>query len=403
MAQRIHRGCCRSLIQATLLLSLGIYVLLNSGNYTGNNNYDIPVLHKQRIFQKACPSTRNLFYGGQSIEGAIKDATQWHKGGWNLKSLQLYLDNQISSTIVMNDIYFVRNGQNEQQIHGKDVEIFIKDYFNANAQARAGYGKILPGKLQKTVNLRGTGGVWEDRFIEVDEPWSFERWNASLGPIGPICKNITKLGSGYEAKYFCDWELSNGSKLKSSTHDMEECHIFSIGSNDQWGFETDLLSLSNCTIHTFDCTLKGGTAKNKPKSDRVVFYNFCIGLRNETFNGRQYAPYSELWGKTGAKNAPKLVKMDVEGFEYDVIIGILEEYRNGHLPEELLPEQIIVELHWATKMVDLPWLLRTRGAAEISLFLGILFSAGYMPVYSHFDSGCVPCLEVLFVRVLCSA
>lgn len=214
MAQRIHRGCCRSLIQATLLLSLGIYVLLNSGYYTGNNNYDIPVLHKQRIFQKACPSTRNLFYGGQSIEGAIKDATQWHKGGWNLKSLQLYLDNQISSTIVMNDIYFVRNGQNEQQIHGKDVEIFIKDYFNANAQARAGYGKILPGKLQKTVNLRGTGGVWEDRFIEVDEPWSFERWNASLGPIGPICKNITKLGSGYEAKYFCDWELSNGSKLK---------------------------------------------------------------------------------------------------------------------------------------------------------------------------------------------
>lgn len=308
-----------------------------------------------------CSSTRNLFLGTHSIESAIKNAEQWHNGGGNLKALQLYLDKHISSTMVMNDISFLPHDGEQQQILGEDIEPYILDYFKENQVLRAGYGKALPGKLKKPASLRGYGGVWEDRFIEVNEPWSFDRWNASIGPIGPECKNVIQLGKGYETKYFCDWVLSGNKNLSSPLQYAEECHILSIGSNDQWGFELDLLRQTNCTVHTFDCTLRDGTPRNKPNNERVKFYNFCIGSRAETFKGRQYGSFSELWKKTGSKSAPKLVKMDVEGFEYNVITAMLSEYRNGLLPEELLPEQIIVELHWATKMADLSWILRTRG------------------------------------------
>ena len=85
--------------------------------------------------------------------------------------------------------------------------------------------------------------------------------------------------------------------------------------------------------------------------------------------------------------------MDVEGFEYDVLTQMLQD-------DYLLPLQIQVELHWATKMVDVPWMLRTLTSAELALFSGMMFtSGGYLPV--HRDESCTVCLEVLYVRALC--
>lgn len=60
-----------------------------------------------------------------------------------------------------------------------------------------------------------------------------------------------------------------------------------------------------------------------------------------------------------------------------------------------------MEVHWATRMVDVPWMPRTRTAAEISLFFGSLFNrGGYIVSESNF-LGCEPCDEVLLVRAMC--
>jgi hypothetical protein len=217
-----------------------------------------------------------------------------------------------------------------------------------------------------------------------------------------VCKKIIQLGHSYESKFLCDLEKQDTLDKQSISSD-HDCHILSIGSNDQWGFEQSVLTQTSCTVHTFDCTLEGGKPKRKPATDRVKFYNYCIASHNKTISGRMYGKFFELWNKAGIPSAPKLVKIDVEGFEYDVLTAMISEHLNNPNQAKFLPEQIIVELHWATKMSDLPWLLRTRGAGEISLLVSTLYSAGYMPVYTHYDHGCVPCLEVLFVRVICSA
>ena len=71
-------------------------------------------------------------------------------------------------------------------------------------------------------------------------------------------------------------------------------------------------------------------------------------------------------------------------------------------PPDIWPEQIMIEVHWATRMVEVPSMLRTRQALEISLLFGQLFThGGYLPVKSkYFDPHCSTCLEVLLVRVL---
>eukprot|EP00986_Skeletonema_menzelii_P019583 scaffold28514_cov331-Skeletonema_menzelii.AAC.1 len=63
--------------------------------------------------------------------------------------------------------------------------------------------------------------------------------------------------------------------------------------------------------------------------------------------------------------------MDIEGFEYSVIL-------NSILSSDPLmwPEQIMMEVHWATRMVDVPWMPRTRSASELALFFGVLFNRG---------------------------
>jgi hypothetical protein len=95
---------------------------------------------------------------------------------------------------------------------------------------------------------------------------------------------------------------------------------------------------------------------------------------------------------------PTLLKIDVEGFEFRVVPSMLRKS-----PSEIWPEQIAMEVHFGTRMVDEPTMLRTRTAAEISLFFGQLFNyGGYLPVkVKYFDPGCPPCLEVLMVRILC--
>lgn len=89
--------------------------------------------------------------------------------------------------------------------------------------------------------------------------------------------------------------------------------------------------------------------------------------------------------------------MDVEGFEYDVILNSILTSNSS-----TWPEQIVMEVHWGTRMVRLPWMPRTRTAAELALFFGVMFNrGGYIIQQTRFISGCQPCMEVLLVRAVC--
>jgi hypothetical protein len=266
----------------------------------------------------------------------------------------------------------------------------VKDlfqYFSQNEIQRGGYGQPLPGDFHgDNVELLAM-----KRWIDVLEPLSDQRQTTAIGPVGPGCQNLVHFGNGYETKFMCTTSTEQNGTVKEE----EDCHLFSIGSNDQWGFEVAARSqLPQCQTHTFDCTLQNGTPRRKPKDEQVYFYDSCIG---EKAGNPKYKGYESMYNESGIQSPPRYLKMDVEGFEYQVLLdSVLAS------PKELWPEQIMVETHWGSRMVDLPWVLRHRQAGEMALFYSSMFHhGGYIPVYAKNFKGCPPCMEVLLVKVLC--
>lgn len=229
-----------------------------------------------------------------------------------------------------------------------------------------------------------------------------ERFKVAIGNVSPCLKEVHFAEGSYEGKTFCIPPDFDENPITNN------CSFFSIGSNDQWGFEQEVIQkLPHCVTHTFDCTLPNNQPQRKPVSENIFFHPHCIGgdesvqainSTNSDNAPQRYLPYREMWKITNTTKPPQLLKIDVEGFEFGVIPSML---RNS--PSEIWPEQIAMEVHWATRMVDEPSFLRTRTAAEISLFFGHLFNyGGYLPVnVKYFDPHCPSCLEVLMVRVLC--
>lgn len=194
-----------------------------------------------------------------------------------------------------------------------------------------------------------------------------QRFVVSVGPVVATCSNIMYFSEGKgDEKVFCTDSQLLGTSVDND--DSDECDIFSIGSNDNWGFESEALQkLPRCKTHTFDCTLRDNKPKKKPISDDVAFYPFCISANDSE---GPYRSYQSLVSETNIKHPPKLLKMDIEGFEFDVLLSMLATN------ESMWPEQIMMEVHWSTRMVDVSSMLRTRQAAELSLFFGTLFTLG---------------------------
>eukprot|EP01083_Nonionella_stella_P254104 873633_1 len=93
-----------------------------------------------------------------------------------------------------------------------------------------------------------------------------------LGPTVVNCNKTKTFGRGDESKIFC-WD-------KSYDESEYSCIVYSIGSNNIFGFEEDLLKNTKCKVHIFDCTVE----HPKPPTiygHRLIYHNLCIA--NHTF------------------------------------------------------------------------------------------------------------------------
>lgn len=372
-----------------------------------------------------CQSTMKLFHNVTEVNLAIEANIHFHQRLGNLKSIMSYLDEYQQLTLDALNVQFLpkssevttpaSNMTSDKDADNRGMIEYLQEYYATNNVKRGGYGQPLPGKLLSKYSpkiIQDT--MFEGRWINVIEPPTNERYTAGMGPVGPQCSNKLTFSPGtYEEKKLCI--PTTPSTLESRNND--DCNILSIGSNDQWGFEIEVTQqLPGCVTHTFDCTLSDNTPKKKPMNDDINFYPYCIGSSEN--QGPTLLPYDKLWDAVMTRqkddnnhtvlesrtkqqssiiSPPKLLKMDIEGYEFDVLHNLLSSSDSS-----IWPEQIMLEVHWATRMVGLQWMPRTLTAGEISLFFGGLFNfGGYMVVDAKKINGCHPCLEVLLVRVLC--
>ena len=218
--------------------------------------------------------------------------------------------------------------------------------------------------------------------------------------------------------------------------------VLSIGCNNQWGYEHDIVNRTACDVAVFDCTLAAGVAPPADLQARVKLYPVCLGepaavsasrqLLKPAGGGRlkyveatseqlRFVNFSQLLalatgGHTfgdrirthrhdnmsdqGGRAAPApraaralrpaLLKMDIEGFEWSLLPAMLAS--------QLAPTQIAVELHLQTPMQQLPWFGRYKAPAEILALGAMLNRAGYVVAHRQDNRVCPWCTELLLVR-----
>jgi hypothetical protein len=243
-----------------------------------------------------------------------------------------------------------------------------------------------------------------DKCFNIPNCYVSERWHWSgyrhsherfemMGPIVEGCKDMRKFGTGDEEKRIC-W---------SSELNKPGCVVYSIGSKNQFKFEESIAENTPCEIHTFDCTVQNPTRIPPKYRDRITFHSICLGHTKETLpDGKKFdtlAGITQLVGKHAT-----FLKMDIEGFEWNVLPGIVSSAISSLLEnpsKNTFPTQIGVEVHFSTLMSELSWRGRDKSPGEIlALFNHLFYAAGYAVLDRNDNPLCPYCTEILLVRVL---
>jgi Methyltransferase domain len=188
----------------------------------------------------------------------------------------------------------------------------------------------------------------------------WNRFDFALAPLAKCRPNQRVCVGGAcgheQSKIACGVEMTN-----------PNCIVYSLGSNNLWGFEEDLLKRTACEIHTFDCT--GPLERFNMTPDRVHFHHVCLGTVFEPAPdpakcGNIDTKCGETWtlqqmqSKLGHDRID-LLKVDIEGYEWPLLQSWWDEFQAGFFSSEAsasntisLPHQIMMEVHFQMYFAD---------------------------------------------------
>lgn len=120
------------------------------------------------------------------------------------------------------------------------------------------------------------------------------------------------------------------------------------------------------TVDTFDCT---GDGKNwsvpEALRGRVRLHEVCLSSESKVIGARRYVTYKDMLAMAGTTDFPAYLKMDIEGWEFDVLRSIVDSHAQHG---SALPMQIAFELHyinWDTSNSGMSWARRQKGVEEL--------------------------------------
>ena len=218
-----------------------------------------------------------------------------------------------------------------------------------------------------------------------------------LGPIGPTCTSEwVSYGSGDEEKRVCGelqlhhhYHHVNKAALVEGHRESNKCVVYSVGSNNQFLFEIDIFNRTTCFVEIFDCTVSTFTPPTYIQS-RIRTHKVCLGSKTEIIEGRQFMNWTSLNALTGLNTNPDFLKMDIEGFEYEVLHSIIDSGEN-------FPLQIAMELHIGGMIGSKA---RRMYPAELIAFMNYLRVYGGYYLVNRRD-GNLHCTEVVVAMLDC--
>ena len=102
------------------------------------------------------------------------------------------------------------------------------------------------------------------------------------------------------------------------------CVVYSLGSKLDYSFEQDILQRTNCQVVTFDCNVEGTSVH-----PRHTFLKKCLGnTAAMEANPDEWITLPAAMAQFG-HNSITLLKIDIEGYEFDVL-GAYTKVKNKH-------------------------------------------------------------------------
>jgi len=162
--------------------------------------------------------------------------------------------------------------------------------------------------------------------------------------------------------------------------------VYSFGVDEDSSFEAELVDRTSAYIYAFDYSVDnmGPEVANGTKSN-VKFSKIGLGGHDETIDGNQFMTLPSIMSELG-HDYVDILKMDIEGAEFDALDVLMETYNGSNLPFG----QIMIEFHlWAApqNIRDLvAWWERLerfglRPVAQESNPLGVILGPGYPCCY----------------------
>lgn len=177
-----------------------------------------------------------------------------------------------------------------------------------------------------------------------------------------------------------------------------DCVVYSLGSRGDFNFENDLIASTQCTVVTFDCTFDGIS-----QHPRHSYVRKCLGTSIKMLEDPHNWITIDAAMHDMGHSRLTLLKMDIEGAEYDVFAYWQDV--------QTLPQQISFELHFAdvyygtsafhnaSDYSNLIWPLHRVSVAEMGLLLVHLSNFGYGIVSREDNYRCPHCSELTLLRI----
>ena len=175
----------------------------------------------------------------------------------------------------------------------------------------------------------------------------------------------------------------------------QECVVYAAGLADSVGFENYMASSVGCRVHGFDCTVLGA----KPHWN-FTFHDTCIGqpldfeshshslIKRQADISLSFKRLDTIKAELGHSHVD-ILKMDIEGFEWDILTALLD------LSDADLPWQLLLELHaeGANPAFVPASLVKGKTRQEVAKLFLRLHDQGYRVVYKEINVGDPYCAD----------
>jgi hypothetical protein len=127
-----------------------------------------------------------------------------------------------------------------------------------------------------------------------------------LQPVALANCKLERFGEANDGGYLLCANLLDG---------VQAGYSYGISGYDKWG--CDVSTRFNVTLHQYDCF---NTEQPNCPDGRTVFHAECVGPTTKTEEGRLFDTVANQLAKNGDANRRVVVKMDVEGAEWDSLM-----------------------------------------------------------------------------------